>query len=109
MVDIRRTVQIWRCLGVSVHFFGAIRVDSFRPADEFNRDMDRLIREFKSTPFIEGQERVYVAGQIEFEQPRRGAERGIPLLLSVLQGLRDMSEQLGVACDLGYKLSSFRG
>ena len=82
------------------HFFGAIRVDTFRPVDEFKRDMDRLIRELKSTPPIKGQERVYVAGEIEFETADERTERGIPLLPSVLKGLRDVSQQLGVPYDL---------
>jgi L-2-hydroxycarboxylate dehydrogenase (NAD+) len=82
------------------HFFGAIRIDTFRPVDEFKRDMDRLIRELKSTPPIEGQNRVYVAGEIEFETAEERTERGIPLLPSVLKGLRDVSEQLGVPYDL---------
>jgi LDH2 family malate/lactate/ureidoglycolate dehydrogenase len=82
------------------HFFGAIRVDTFRPVAEFKRDMDRLIRELKSTPPIEGQERVYVAGEIEFETAEERAERGIPLLPSVLKGLREVSEHVGVPYDL---------
>jgi len=82
------------------HFFGAIRVDTFRPLAEFKRDMDRLIRELKSTPPIEGQERVYVAGEIEFETAEERAERGIPLLPSVLKGLREVSEHVGVPYDL---------
>jgi LDH2 family malate/lactate/ureidoglycolate dehydrogenase len=82
------------------HFFGAIRVDAFRPVAEFKQDMDRLIRELKSTPPIEGQKRVYVAGEIEFETAEERAERGIPLLPSVLKGLREVSEQLGVSYNL---------
>src|SRR6266576_675134 len=82
------------------HFFGAIRIDAFRPLAEFKQDMDRLIRELKSTPPIEGQNRVYVAGEIEFETAEERTERGIPLLPSVLKGLRDVSEQLGVPYDL---------
>ncbi len=82
------------------HFFGAIRVDAFRPVAEFKQDMDRLIRELKSTPPIEGQKRVYVAGEIEFETAEERAERGIPLLPSVLTGLRDVSKQLGVPYNL---------
>jgi LDH2 family malate/lactate/ureidoglycolate dehydrogenase len=82
------------------HFFGAIRVDAFRPAEEFKRDMDRLIRELKATTPVAGQERVYVAGEIEFETARERAANGIPLLGSVLKGLRDVSEQLGVAYEL---------
>jgi len=82
------------------HFFGAIRIDSFRPADDFKTDMDRLIRELKSTPPVEGQERVYVAGEIEFETAKERTANGIPLLGSVLKGLRDVSEQLGVPYEL---------
>ena len=82
------------------HFFGAIRVDAFRPVTEFKRDMDRLIRELKSTPPIQGQNRVYVAGEIEFETAEERAERGVPLLPSVLKGLREVSEQLGMTYNL---------
>jgi LDH2 family malate/lactate/ureidoglycolate dehydrogenase len=82
------------------HFFGAIRIDAFRPVAEFKQDMDRLIRELKSTPPIEGQKRVYVAGEIEFEIAEERAERGIPLLPSVLKGLREVSEHLGLRYDL---------
>jgi LDH2 family malate/lactate/ureidoglycolate dehydrogenase len=82
------------------HFFGAIRVDAFRPVTEFKRDMDRLIRELKSTPAIQGQNRVYVAGEIEFETAEERAERGVPLLPSVFKGLREVSEQLGMPYNL---------
>ena len=82
------------------HFFGAIRIDAFRPAQEFKSDMDRLIRELKSTPPVDSQERVYVAGEIEFETAKERAANGIPLLSSVLKGLKEVSEQLGVSYDL---------
>jgi L-2-hydroxycarboxylate dehydrogenase (NAD+) len=82
------------------HFFAAIKIDAFRPVNEFKSDMDRLIKELKSTRPIEGQERVYVAGEIEFETARRRAEEGIPLLGSVIKGLRDIGEQLQVTYDL---------
>ncbi len=82
------------------HFFGAIRVDAFRPALEFKQDMDRLIRDLKGTAPIKGQDRVYVAGEIEFETAAERAEHGIPLHSSVLKGLREVGEQLSVPYDL---------
>jgi len=82
------------------HFFGAIDPSAFRPAAEFKADMDRLIRELKATPPVEGENRVYVAGEIEFETAEERSERGIPLHESVLKGLRDVGEQLGVPYDL---------
>ncbi|MGH7817161.1 MAG: Ldh family oxidoreductase [Candidatus Binatia bacterium] len=82
------------------HFFGAINPAAFRPLAQFKQDMDRLIRELKSTPPVEGESRVYVAGEIEFETAEERAERGIPLHSSVLKGLREVSEQVGVPYDL---------
>jgi LDH2 family malate/lactate/ureidoglycolate dehydrogenase len=82
------------------HFFAAVRVDAFRPAAEFKRDMDRLIIDLRSTPPADGQQRVYVAGEIEFETAQERAEHGIPLHDSVLKGLRQVAEQVGVAYDL---------
>ena len=82
------------------HFFAAIRVDAFRPAQEFKDDMDRLIRDLKSTSPQIGHERVYVAGEIEFETAAARAEHGIPLHGSVLKGLREVAQQLGIPYDL---------
>ena len=82
------------------HFFGAIRIDTFRPIEEFKRDMDRLILELKSTPPIEGQDRVYTAGEIEFETAAERREHGVPLLRSVLAGLREVGELVNVPYDL---------
>jgi L-2-hydroxycarboxylate dehydrogenase (NAD+) len=82
------------------HFFGAIRIDSFRPVQEFKRDMDQLIRELKQTPPVDGEDRVYVAGEIEFETEKERRRNGIPLMDSVLKGLRGVGEQVGVTYDL---------
>jgi L-2-hydroxycarboxylate dehydrogenase (NAD+) len=82
------------------HFFAALRVDAYRPVAEFKNDMDRLVRELKSTRPLEDQERVYVAGELEFETARNRAAKGIPLLGSVVEGLRDVGEQLGITYDL---------
>ncbi|HEX2229310.1 MAG TPA: Ldh family oxidoreductase [Candidatus Binatia bacterium] len=82
------------------HFFGAIRIDAFRPAQEFKRDMDRLVLDLKATAPLDGQQRVYVAGELEFETAAERAEHGIPLHSTVLKGLREVGEQLGVPYDL---------
>jgi L-2-hydroxycarboxylate dehydrogenase (NAD+) len=82
------------------HFFAALRIDTFRPVGEFKSDMDRLIRELKATRPIAGQERVYVAGELEFETAKDRTAHGIPLLVSVVEGLRDVGEQLGITYDL---------
>ena len=82
------------------HFFGAINIASFRPIEEFKREMDLLLRELKSTRPGEGQERVYVAGEIEYETARERAANGIPLHNTILKGLRELSDQLSIPYDL---------
>ncbi len=86
--------------GVRGHFFGAINIASFRPVEEFRREMDLLIRELRRTRPAEGQERVYVAGEIEFETATERAANGIPLHASILKGLRELSKELSIPYDL---------
>lgn len=62
------------------HFFGAIQIAAFRDPREFRRDMDRMLRDLRHTPPAEGAERVYFAGQKEFEAEAECRRNGIPLL-----------------------------
>ena len=79
------------------HFFGAIQVEAFRDADEFGRDMDRMLRELRNTPPAEGRERVYYAGLKEYEHELECAERGIPLMQKVYDQLVEIGEERCVA------------
>jgi LDH2 family malate/lactate/ureidoglycolate dehydrogenase len=78
------------------HLFVAINVASLRPVEDFKRDMDRLLRELKSTPAAAGQDRVYVAGEIEYEMARERTANGIPLLPTTVGGLRELGQQLDI-------------
>jgi LDH2 family malate/lactate/ureidoglycolate dehydrogenase len=78
------------------HFFGALRIDGFRPADEFKAMMAEMLHEFRSAPTVEGAERVLVAGQREFETRNERLANGIPLHASVAAGLRRLAEEVGV-------------
>jgi LDH2 family malate/lactate/ureidoglycolate dehydrogenase len=78
------------------HFFGAMRVDAFRPKDEFKHDMDDLIRRLKETPKAEGAKRVYIHGEKEFEEAERLKKEGVPLNSKVIEDLRSIAKQLGM-------------
>ncbi|MGD2144961.1 MAG: Ldh family oxidoreductase [Anaerolineae bacterium] len=82
------------------HFFGAWRVDAFRPADEFKAAMDDLQQRLKNAPRAEGQDRIYVHGEKEYEEAERNARNGIPLNPKVASDLRAIGEELGVEHDL---------
>jgi L-2-hydroxycarboxylate dehydrogenase (NAD+) len=82
------------------HFFGAWRLDAFRPADEFKADMDDLIRRLKGGRLAAGASRIYVHGEKEFEQTDKRMEQGIPLEAKVVDGLKQIAAQTGVEYDL---------
>ena len=78
------------------HFFGAMRIDSFRPAEDFKRDMDDLIRRLKTSRKAEGQDRIYVHGEKEFELEEKYRKAGIPLYYKVYDDLKAIGEEMGV-------------
>jgi L-2-hydroxycarboxylate dehydrogenase (NAD+) len=82
------------------HFFGAWRLDAFRPAAAFKADMDDLIRRLKGGRRAEGASRIYVHGEKEFEEADRRTQRGIPLGAKVEASLKQIATELGVQYNL---------
>jgi L-2-hydroxycarboxylate dehydrogenase (NAD+) len=77
------------------HFFGAMRVDAFRPADEFKSHMDKWIERFRSAKAIEG-EKVLIPGDPEREMEKARKEKGIDLLPPVMKDLEEVGKKFGV-------------
>jgi L-2-hydroxycarboxylate dehydrogenase (NAD+) len=77
------------------HFFGAMRIDAFRPADEFKSHMDTWIERFRSAPAIEG-EKVLIPGDPEREMEKERMEIGIPLLPPVIKDLEELGKKFGI-------------
>jgi LDH2 family malate/lactate/ureidoglycolate dehydrogenase len=79
------------------HFFGAIKIDRFRDPQAFRRDMDRMLRQLRACPVAEGAERVYFAGQKEFEHEAISQRLGVPLLQKTYDELCLIAETRGIA------------
>ena len=79
---------------ISGYFFGAIRIDSFRPVNEFKAMMDDMIRTLRETPPMPGEKRVLVAGLKEHETFQERSEHGIPLHPQVVDSLRGLAQEL---------------
>jgi len=86
--------------GVISHFFGAIRIDAFRDIAAFKADMDRELRTFKDSRKAPGQDRIYVAGEIEHEKTLYNREHGVPVHVKVWDGLQKMAGELGIPFSL---------
>jgi L-2-hydroxycarboxylate dehydrogenase (NAD+) len=79
------------------HFFGAMRVDAFRPADDFKKHMDNWIRRFRSATPAPGYEKVLIPGDPERETEAQRLADGIPLLPAVIEDLRTLAIKMGAA------------
>ena len=75
------------------HFFGAMRVDAFRPADDFKKHMDQWINRFRAAKNIDGQPAVVIPGDPERESHEIRKQQGIPLHASVEAELRKLGEK----------------
>lgn len=82
------------------HFFAAVRIDAFRSPDDFKKDMDHLIHQLKESPKAAGQDRIYIAGEKEFERAASYRKNGIPLLEPVARGLVQAGKEIGIEFDL---------
>jgi L-2-hydroxycarboxylate dehydrogenase (NAD+) len=79
------------------HFFGALRVDAFRPASEFKGSMDEWIKTFRNAKSAVGQNTVIIPGDPERLVERDYVENGIPVLQYVFNDLRNIANTLGVS------------
>lgn len=72
------------------HFLGAMRIDAFRPAEEFKHHMDNWISRFRSTKPVEGK-KVLIPGDPEREMEKVRKKQGIPLNEKVINDLKEVA------------------
>ena len=78
------------------HFLGAMRIDAFRPAADFKKDMDHWIQGFRNAKTIPGEEKVLVPGDPEREFEVQRKKDGIPLLQQVTDDLQSLAEKFNL-------------
>ncbi|MEO6071165.1 MAG: Ldh family oxidoreductase [Chitinophagaceae bacterium] len=79
------------------HFFGAMRLDAFRPADDFKKNMDQWIERFREAKTIEGYDKVLIPGDPEREIEEHRREAGIPLHRLVIDDLKSLAQKFNIA------------
>ena len=78
------------------HFFGAMRIDAFRTADDFKYHMDNWILRFRNARPSEGNEKVLIPGDPEREYETERILNGIPLYPSVINELNELAMKLNI-------------
>lgn len=75
--------------------FIAIKIDRFRPLEQFKADVDRLIDYLHSIPAAEGQ-KVYFPGEIELMNKEKAQETGLLLPETLIEELTVIAKNLGM-------------
>ena len=81
------------------HFFGAMRIDGFIDAEEFKRQIDEYVRVFRATKPAPGTSGPLIPGDPEREAERERRKNGVPLILPVIEDLREIFRKAGIPFD----------
>jgi L-2-hydroxycarboxylate dehydrogenase (NAD+) len=81
------------------HFFGAMRIDGFIDPDKFKTQIDDYIRVLRATKPAPGTHGPLIPGDPEREAEQLRRKHGVPLILPVLEELRDISGKTGIPFD----------
>jgi L-2-hydroxycarboxylate dehydrogenase (NAD+) len=78
------------------HFFGAMRVDAFRPADDFKANMDNWITRFRNAKPAPGHERVLIPGDPEREMETIRMRDGWEIVSAVENDMQMVADKFGL-------------
>ena len=78
------------------HFFLAIDIEHFVPLELSRQITGGIMRGLQNTRKAAGQERIYVAGEKEYEKEKVIRERGVPVNQNLKQELQTMRDALGI-------------
>ncbi len=81
------------------HFFGAMQIAGFMDPAEFKQRIDDWIRTFRATKPAAGTPGVQIPGDPERAAEADRREHGIPLVMPVVEELREVSRITGVPLD----------
>lgn len=75
------------------HFVGAMRVDGFRPVEDYKKNIDQWISRFKNAAPIHEDQKVIIPGEPEYEAEEINSKNGVPVNTKVLEDLAVLAER----------------
>lgn len=78
----------------------AVDITAFADWSEYEKDVQSLIGEIRNSPRAPGVDRIFLPGEIEWLTWRERKQSGIPVPVKLLEQMRELASDLGVAVDL---------
>jgi len=78
------------------HFFLALNIENFLPIEQFKNNIGNLLRDLRSVKKYPGKDRIYTAGEKEYEIEKIINEKGIPINSNLLSDLKYIDNLLGI-------------
>jgi LDH2 family malate/lactate/ureidoglycolate dehydrogenase len=75
------------------HFFMAMNIEAFCALEEFKKTTGSLLRELRAATLQPGCERIYTAGEKEFENEQRVRQQGVVVVPNLLKEVRIIIEE----------------
>lgn len=76
------------------HFFMAINIENFLPLERFKKISGDIMRSLRASRKAAGQNRIYTAGEKEYEAEQKRVKEGIPVNTNLRKNLKIMQEEL---------------
>lgn len=78
------------------HFFLAINIDFFTELEEFKKTSGNICRELQHSQLFPGKERIYVAGEKEYEHELEVKKLGVPIIPNLQKAIDTIQLELGL-------------
>lgn len=78
------------------HFFMAIDIEHFCPLDEFKHTTGQILRDLRASTKAPGHNRIYTAGEKEYEMEKIVSAQGIPIIPNLQKEIKFLQQELGL-------------
>lgn len=79
------------------HFFLAINIDFFTEIERFKAIVGDISRQLQGSHKLPGRERIWVAGEKEFENEQRVRQNGVPVVPNLQKNIEFLQKELGLS------------
>ena len=67
---------------------------------DFKKQMDHVVQMLKDAPKAPGHDRIYIAGEKEYDNAKYNEEHGVPVIAPVIEDLKKDGEKMGLPFDI---------